>query len=240
MNHNSIEIEATELIVSQQKSSRSRSRPKQRDFFPLIGRLRISLIVDSLKGTKSNRELAVFLNEFIQNNPNFSYAVKQLGEEIFNKENLNRLLHAGEEEGNMGFEPALLQFISPLVGFTFGDLMMILANQGCHHMGEIEALIFRAIHENGLTDDHIKARLERLNHVGFGLEWESFTAFGHGERTPNQDELRVIKEILDPYETLISEAQWVDAMNTDNNKSGDDEGNGNGNGSRLESRGRKN
>lgn len=189
---------------------------KQKDFYPLIGRIKIAIIVEKLKGNKSNQELADFLNQYILDSPEFSY-IAEITHRVFNRSNIRRLLLAGEEEES-SFEVGLLQFIAPHTDFNFGELMSILANTGSYRMSAISSLMFRAIREHGLSEDQLQKRLQRLQDLGFGISWQLFNDFRQGQ-IPTEDNLRVIKEVVDPHEHVISEAQWIEALLQDRRRS---------------------
>jgi hypothetical protein len=193
---------------------------RQKDYYPLIGRLRISQIVANARrntvGNKGNGEFIRYLNTQMQNNPRFRDAYERLGPNLFNSTNVRKLLEAGEENEN-SFEIGLLQFIFPFTGeYTFGNLMDILANTGEYKMGEIASLMYIAITQNELSEEKIRKRLTKLKASDAGITNEVFSAFQTGILIPDQEQLALIKRALDPYEDCVNEGQWLEALLRDN------------------------
>ena len=196
-----------------------RKKPRQKDYYPLLGRVRISRIVAATQrkviGDKGNGEFIRYLNAQLEHNPRFRPAYERLGKNLFNTTNLRKLLEAGIDN-EYSFDVALLQFIAPFTGeYSFGNLMDILGNTGDYKMGEVAGLIYIAIAQHELSKERIVKRLQKVDASNAGITVELFIAFQEGILIPDQEQIRVLKEVLDPDEDFVSEAQWFNALLTD-------------------------
>jgi hypothetical protein len=198
-----------------------RPKPRIKDFYPLIGRIRIQNLVCQLKNKVrlqlgkpqlSNAEFAEYLNSAIQRQSAYQEQLNNLNGKPFCASSIYRLLQLGDDTIGGG-EVGLLQFLAIFTDYTFGEMMMILANQGKFKMSQISSLIYICIQEYSLSDPIIAQRLQALG--SFGFSFQLFKEFEQGKLCPSDDQLRVIKEVLDPNERIVSEAQWIRAAQSD-------------------------
>jgi hypothetical protein len=196
-----------------------RRKPKTKDFYPLIGRIRVADIIRDIKNNiagspLTNEELAAFLNNQLTA-PTFrkmlSEQLDALGSAPFNSANILRLLHLDDDEG--GFEVGLLQFVAIFTKYSFGELMMILVNIDSNQMSSTQALIIQCLRYFEISDTEVEARLTKLG--GMGFPYSTYLQLKNGQLTPDDRQIRVLKQVLDPNEDVVSEAQWLRARSQD-------------------------
>ncbi len=103
---------------------------------------------------------------------------------------------------------------NPLTEFDFIDIASETPSSIFQQM-TIADLIIYAIAINKLSNSEIYQKLKELQVEGLSpLTIQSFEAFRKGySKLPSDDELRAIREAIDPYEEAFTEAQWLKAAN---------------------------
>lgn len=125
----------------------------------------------------------------------------------------------GEPKYNTIAAVAALRFVvdpeeKPLTEFDFIDIASEFPSTIFKKM-TVADLIIHAIAINRLSDSEIYQKLKELHMKGLSpLTIQSFETFRKGySKLPSDDELRAIRETVDPFENAFTENQWLKAAN---------------------------